>query len=154
MSRRNETPLHAQTPSAFLQSAADVPGNTVSNAIAVIEYPHATATVRACSRKASADPISQRQARIGGTLGFCTWKPLERYDGKPITLNFYLKKRACGFEPGEYTIDFPPFSNYAQRFTTQLSEFAAMVRGETASEYPFHHDYLVHQIALEAAGIV
>lgn len=138
----------------FLQSAADVPGNTVSNAIAVIEYPHATATVRACSRKASADPISQRQARIGGTLGFCTWKPLERYDGKPITLNFYLKKRACGFEPGEYTIDFPPFSNYAQRFTTQLSEFAAMVRGEASSEYSFKHDYLVHKVALEAAGIV
>ena len=133
----------------FLKSTPDVPDTCANNTLAVLEYPYATACVRACSRKPAGGAAGQRHCRIAGTQGCCEWEPLERFDSTPLKLRFYLSKPCMGFFAGPHTIEFPPQSD---RYAVQLRELADVVRGLRASSYSYQHDYLVHKVTLAAAG--
>ncbi|MBO7534875.1 MAG: hypothetical protein J6T46_12875, partial [Victivallales bacterium] len=131
----------------FLKNTPELPETTINNTMAVLEYPHATACIRTCSRKVS--DTNERHLRLAGTCGWCELEPLERFDGKPLVLRFYIKKAVCGFEPGHYTIEFPPQKD---RYIVQLQELAEIIRGEAKSEYTYEHDYIVHKVSLAASG--
>lgn len=131
----------------FLKNTPELPETTINNTMAVLEYPHATACIRTCSRKVS--DTNERHLRLAGTCGWCELEPLERFDGKPLVLRFYIKNAVCGFQPGHYTIEFPPQKD---RYIVQLQELADIIRGNAKSEYSYEHDYIVHKVSLAASG--
>lgn len=133
---------------SFLMSTSDVAPGTKNNTAAVLGYPHATAFIRACSRHASGG-VNERRLKIEGTNGWVEISPVERFDGKPLELNIYLKKACCSYPAGGNVIKFPP---QFDRYTEQLIELAKMIRGEAKSPYTFEHDCLVHEVTLAAAG--
>lgn len=134
----------------FNHPAPDAPSpEVINNGMVVLDYPHASVCLRACSRRLCGG-TSQRRLRLEGTNGWAQLQPVERFDGQPLELHIGLKDAAGGYPPGINVIKFPP---QRDRYEPQLLEFAAMVRGEKSSPYTFEHDLLVHRISLAAAGI-
>lgn len=131
----------------FLRSAPGCPDACKNNCLAVLEYPHAFVTLRACSQ----DPATTmgRRLRITGDNGNLTFSPLERFDGQPVEIALRLAHDAGGFPAGDHVLRFPPQKN---RYETQLLEFAEAVRGQRPLAYSYEHDYLVHAVTLAAAG--
>ncbi len=132
--------------SGFLHSAPGDPDHIKNNCFAVLEYPHACAVIKACSRHAPGHET--RAVRIVGTNGVITFSPVERFDGKPVIVNMVLKND-LGYPAGEHHIELPIQSD---RYTEQLIELAKVIRGEASAVYSLEHDYLVHEITLAAAG--
>ena len=131
----------------FLKSTRQAFPDAITNSLAVLEYPYATVNVRCSCPK----PGAKRHCRIGGTKGCAEFSPLERFDGKPLELQLFFKEAVCGFQPGSYTITFPP---QYDRYIVQLQELADVINGIAQPEYTYEHDYLVHKVTLEAAGVL
>ena len=137
-----------RTVTPFLKSAPGDPEGIRNFCMAVLEYPHALAVLRACSR--SAEPTSGRSMRIAGTNGVLRFSPVERYDGKPVEVSLTLAKGAGEFPAGSHTLRFPPQTD---RYIEQLRLFAKVLRGEAEDPYTYDHDDLVHQVILAASGL-
>ena len=133
----------------FLKSAPGYPGSCLNNCMAVLEYPHALATIRSCSKKPG--DVEDRAMRIVGTNGTIRFSPLERFDGKGVEVTLRLAKDSGAFPAGTHTLVFPPQRN---RYESQLRELAQAIRGRTLCQYSFEHDYLVHEVTLAAAGYI
>lgn len=131
----------------FLKSAPGYPTSIRNNCMAVLEYPHATATLRSCSKDIA--DTDGRRMKIVGTNGSIAFNPLERFDGKPVELSLNLAAAAGEFPAGKHTLRFPP---QADRYEVQLLELARIIRGEIENPYSYEHDYLVHEVTLAAAG--
>ena len=131
----------------FLKSAPDDTDDICNNGLAVLEYPHATVTLRACSRCG----VPSRRMRVVGTHGRIDLEPLERFDGVPLEVIMWLSKPAGDYSVGNHIVRFPPQTD---RYATQLTEWARMIRGEIESPYSFEHDLLVHEITLAAGGYI
>ena len=129
----------------FLKSAPSDPEEIHNNGLAVLEYPHATVTIRACSRCGR----PSRRLRVVGTRGRLDLEPLERFDGQPLEIHLNLDAPADGYSAGYHSVRFPPQTD---RYAAQLIEWARVIRDETEPSYSFEHDYLVHEITLAAAG--
>lgn len=129
----------------FLKSAPGCPETTRNSCMAVLEYPHASVTLRSSSRA----PGCQRRMRIAGSRGVIEFSPLERFDGRPVELSLSLGENSGSFPAGEHTLRFPPQTD---RYVEQFKELARVIRGEGKSTYSYDHDYLVHEITLAAAG--
>ena len=131
----------------FLKSAPGDSEKVLNNGLAVLEYPHATVTLRSCSRCG----CPSRRMRVVGTNGLLDLEPLERFDGQPLEVQLHLAAPAGGFPAGHHTVSFPPQSD---RYAEQLIEWARAIRGEAKSLYSFEHDYIVHEVTLAASGLV
>ena len=129
----------------FLKSAPGCPETTRNSCMAVLEYPHASVTLRSSSRA----PGCQRRMRIAGSRGVIAFSPLERFDGRPVELSLSLGENSGSFPAGEHTLRFPPQTD---RYVEQFKELARVIRGEGKSTYSYDHDYLIHEITLAAAG--
>lgn len=131
----------------FLKSAPGYPASVRNNCMAVLEYPHAIATLRSCSKDIA--NTDGRRMKIVGTNGSIAFNPLERFDGKPVELSLNLATAAGEFPAGKHTLRFPP---QADRYEAQLLELARIIRGEIQNPYSYEHDCLVHEVTLAAAG--
>ncbi|OAM87957.1 Gfo/Idh/MocA family oxidoreductase [Termitidicoccus mucosus] len=138
----------------FLKNApGDAPG-AHTNCVAILEYPVATVTLRACSREV--DGLDRRRLKICGTKGSVELCPLERYDGKPLQMSLVLREGNEERAAGSHTLDFGPVRD---RYEDQLLEFAKAICGETtpaaASDLLLdsRHDCLVQKVLLAASGI-
>lgn len=131
----------------FLKSAPGSPDRIKNNGLTIIEYPHATATLRACSMEV--DGLSRRRFKLCGTNGSVELCPLERFDGKPLQMNLVLKNDIPGYAAGAHTVD---FGIIRDRYEEQLVELAKMVNGEMNNPYTYEHDYLVQEVVMAAAG--
>ena len=131
----------------FLKSTPGLPDSIKNNGLAILEYPHATATVRACSLEAGG--LEHRRLKICGTKGTIELCPLERFDGKPLTMQMILLEGNADYSAGAHTLDFGVQND---RYQSQLLEFAGMIRGTQTDPYTREHDYLVHKTLLAAAG--
>ncbi len=131
----------------FLKSAPGFPDRIKNNCLAVLEYPRASVTLRACSMEV--DGLNRRRFKLCGTNGSVELCPLERFDGRPLLMNLVLKKAIPGYAAGEHTIDFGIIRN---RYEDQLVEFAKIVNGEIQNPYSYEHDYLVQEVLLAASG--
>ena len=129
----------------FLKSAPGCPETIRNSCMAVLEYPHASVTLRSSSRA----PGCQRRMRIAGSKGVIEFSPLERFDGRPVELSLSLGENSGSFPAGEHTLRFPPQTD---RYVEQFKELAKVIRGEAQSTYSYDHDYLVYEITLAAAG--
>lgn len=124
------------------------PGDpSLSNTLAVLEYPHTHAVVAAASR----DRMPRRRLRIEGTNGTLDLCPMENFKGKGLEIALKLKEDFGAYRAGEQTVGFPPERD---RYAAQLLEFSAMVQGEAPDRYTRQHDHTVHEITLAAAGYI
>ncbi len=133
----------------FLLSTPDAPGSG-NNAMAVLQYPNATVSLRACSRF-PVDNVNRRSLKIVGSKGWLEFSPVERFDGNPIELTLALKDGNAFYPAGINTIKFPPQTD---RYIEQLSELAEIIRGNAVSPYSYEHDLMVHKVTLAASGYI
>jgi predicted dehydrogenase len=113
------------------------------NQIALLEYPHAVATVR-CNM---ADPFGfpRRRFLITGTAGSMEVMPLE--SGR-ITVR--LSEPRGDYRKGEQQIELPV---PAGRYDAELAAFASAIRGGPALPWNAAHDIAVHETVLRASGV-
>ncbi len=137
-----------QTVHHWLKSAPGEPDTLKNNCTALLSYPHATAVIRCCSREVLGS--AHRRLRICGTNGTIEMSPVERFDGKPLTLQLTLKQDADGFKQGEQTIH---CGITPDRYMEQLKQFASMIRGSEKDRFTREHDLLVHEMVLAASGM-
>ena len=124
--------------------------NTVDNGLAVMEYPHATATVRAAV--VEVEGFRRRQLVVCGDKGTFAIRPLE-YNGPnplPTTVRLALSEPAGPHEAGCHEFEMPTPKG---RYDTQLIELAEIIRGEKGNPYPSSHDIMVQEALLAACGI-
>jgi len=131
----------------FLKSAGSFQGSPMNNCLAIMEYPKATVSVRVSC--VEVDGFAKRLLKICGTKGTIELCPLERFDGKPLTMRLTLSEAAAGYEAGSHTVD---FGVRKDRYEEQLLELARTVNGEMENPCGFEHDCLVEEVLLTAAG--
>lgn len=132
---------------SILKSAPDYPEHIKNNGLCILEYPHATATLRACSKEVGG--LERRRLKICGTKGSIELSPLERFDGQPLVMSLVLKEGNPEYTAGMHTVD---FGICADRYVEQLREFAKLIRGNVANPYSWKHDSLVQDVLLSASG--
>ena len=138
---------HPTSVASYQKSAPGDPEDFRNNGLAVLEYPHATVTLRSCSRCG----MPSRRLRVIGTKGSLNLEPLERFDGQPLEIQLHLAAPAADYPAGHHAVRFPPQTD---RYAAQLTEWARMIRGEARSPYSFAHDLIVHKATLAAAGLI
>lgn len=131
----------------FLKSAPGYPDDIKNNCLTIIEYPHTTVTLRACSLEA--DGIGKRRFKVCGTKGSVEFSPMERFDGKPLQMILTLKEDSEEYSAGIHIVDFRIISD---RYEDQLLDLAKEINGEIKTPYTYEHDYLVQEVVLAAAG--
>ena len=136
---------HNVTP--FLKSAPGSPENSMNNCLAVFEYPHANVMLHACSREV--DGLRHRRFKLCGTRGTVELSPLERFDGKPLTMRLTLLEDTEAYVAGTHVVD---FGVQQDRYREQLLELARVINGEIENPYTYEHDYLVQAVVLAASG--
>lgn len=133
---------------SWLKSAPGEPDTLKNNCTALLDYPHATAVVKCCSRECAGS--DHRRLRICGTKGTIEMSPVETF-GVPLTLDLTLKHDVPGYKAGRQTVE---FGLIPDRFMAQLTSFANMIRGTEKDIFTRDHDYLVHEVTLAASGVV
>lgn len=129
----------------FLKSAPGYPDAIKNNCVAIMEYPHATVTLRACSFEIA----PERRLKICGTKGTIDLCPVERFDGKPLLMRLSLQEGNAEYAAGTHTVD---FGIQRDRYADQLLELAKTIDGEMANPYGYEHDILVQELLLACAG--
>lgn len=131
----------------FLKSTADLPDRIKNNCVAIMEYPHATATLRSCSKEL--DGLPGRRLKVCGTKGSADLCPLERFDRNTLLMNVVLKEDNEEYKAGIHTLEFGPVRD---RYENELEDFARFIRGEAKNPYDCKHDCLVEEVLLAASG--
>ena len=84
-----------------------------------------------------------RRLRIDGTKGTIDLCPIERFDGKSLTLTL---------SAGD-TVETMDFGVQTDRYADQLLDLAAIVRGEKPNDQDYERDLKTHEITLRACGL-
>ena len=135
---------------SFLKETRD--DGLVDNGLAVLEYKHATATVRVSVEEV--DGMKHRRVIVCGTKGTAEVCPIEApgnlYYRQPLTVRMTLKEPRGPYEAGTHIVDCGPLGD---RYTGQLEEFYGIVRNGKANPYPYDHELLLHQVLLQVCGV-
>jgi predicted dehydrogenase len=131
----------------FLQSTPGYDDAIKNNCVAILEYPHAIVTLRACGMEV--DGLKRRSLKICGTKGTIELCPLERFDGHPLRLRLTLLEGNDAYAAGTHTVE---FGLTQDRYEDQLLELAKIIRGDIKNPYTYEHDFLVQQTLLAASG--
>ncbi len=111
----------------------------MDNMLAVCEYPRATATIR--STAVEVEGFERRHLAVCGTKGTFHLQPLDQ----PVA------RLALAEPQGEYQKDYQTiqFGEY-RRYTDDLADLAAIIRGEKPSDFKSPHDLAVQETLLRA----
>jgi predicted dehydrogenase len=133
----------------FIKTAPGDAADIYNNCVAILDYPRATVTLRACSREV--DGLDRRRLKICGTRGSVELCPLERFDGKPLQMSLVLREGNEEREAGSHTLD---FGIVRDRYEEMLVGLARTILGETKTQNPHdsRHDCLVQEVCLAASG--
>lgn len=135
---------------SFLQKTRD--DALVDSGLAVLEYPRATATVRASV--AEIDGFNHRRLIVCGTEGSVELCPIEAVSGNyyttPLQVRLTLKNEKGGYAAGTQMVDCGPLGG---RYDRQLVDFAKIVRGEIKNPFPIEHEFALHETLLKACGV-
>jgi len=122
------------------------PENAATHCVSVIEWPRATVMLRTTRRAA----CNSRLLRIQGTKGAVDLRPIERFDGKPTTLELRLAHDVPGYKKGTHIVN---CGVQKDRYADQLKELADIVRGRVPNPDLYDHDIAVHKVTLMACGM-
>jgi predicted dehydrogenase len=127
------------------------PDALYDNGLAVMEYAHATATIR--TSLAEVDGMKHRRLVICGTKGTAEICPLEhhafRYRLDPLHVRLTLLEDQPGYAAGTHVVEVGVMNG---RYDEQLTELARIIRSEIANPYPVEHEFLIQEALLAAAG--
>ena len=111
---------------------------------ALLEFPSADVLIRTSSQMPGG--ILCRRLRVDGSNGTIDLCPIERFDGRSLSLTMTLQKPAGGYAAGRHEVD---FGVQTDRYAGQLVELAEIVRGERRNDpAQYDHDLKVHEITL------
>lgn len=85
-----------------------------------------------------------RRLRIDGTKGTIDLCPIERFDGKDLSLTMTADGAAR-------TVS---FGVQADRYAGQLLRLASIIRGEVPNDQDYDRDLMTHEITLKACGLL
>lgn len=135
----------------FLKNSFPEDSHCIDNALAVLEYPQATCTVRCTS--AEPNGYYRRQLVVCGSEGTIEIKPLEN----PTVMSFALREEYIGAEihqnghkDARQYLDMP---NKGGRYDAQMMDFARAVRGEIKNPFDYEHELAVQRTVLRACGL-
>ena len=131
----------------FLKSTPGLPDSIKNNCLTIMEYPHATVTLRACSMEVGG--LKRRCFKVCGTKGSVELCPLERFDGQPLLMHLNLLDGNEEYAAGTHIMD---FGVKRDRYEDQLLELAKIIDGEIENPYTYEHDLLVQEVLLAASG--
>jgi predicted dehydrogenase len=114
----------------------------VDNALAVLEYPRATATIRTAG--VDVDGFARRQFTVCGTEGTFHIQPLD----KPV-VRLTLEKPRAGHVAGVQQVDLREYTRYVD----DAADMAAAIRGEKPFAFSQAHDLAVQTAVLDACGL-
>ena len=121
------------------------------NGLAVLEYPRATATIRASI--AEVDGMKHRRLIVCGTKGTAELCPLEhpasRYRTDPLHVRLTLLEDTPEYPAGTQTVDVGVMNG---RYEDQLMDLARAIRGEAEHPYGHDHELLTQEVVLAACG--
>jgi len=123
----------------------------IDNALAVFEYPRATATVRTAVNEV--DGYQRRQLVVCGDRGTIDIRPLETFGARPpqpVKLQMALAAPRGPYQKGYQEVSFPIAKG---RYDEQLIELARIIRGEIANPYPLAQELLVQECLIPACGL-
>lgn len=124
-------------------AVGDAP-DCLNRTVAMLDYPTMNILIRSCSRAGSGN--LGRRLRIDGSNGTIDLCPIERFDGKPLTLNMTLLKPIGAYHAGVNTLD---FGIVTDRYAEQLMELAQIIRGAIPFDLAqYDHDLKVHELTL------
>lgn len=120
------------------------------NGLAVLEYAHATATVR--TAVVEVEGFRRRQMVVCGDRGTCDIRPLEYNGSNPLqTVVRLTLADPCGpYAAGCHEFEMPTPKG---RYDAQLVELAQVIRGEIPNPYSSEHELIVQQALLDASGV-
>lgn len=134
----------------FLKQTRD--DGLIDNGLAVLEYRHATATVRVSV--AEIDGMKHRRVIVCGTKGTMELCPIEapgnEYYTRHLMVRTTLKEKSGSLEAGTQNVDCGPMGS---RYEGQLKEFAAIVRGDITNPWDYDREYLLQKVLQQACGI-
>jgi predicted dehydrogenase len=122
-----------------IQKGAD---GLADNMLAVLDYAHATATVRSAIIEPDGGP--RRQFIVCGTKGSCEIRPLE-----PPAMTLTIDALHDRFKKGTQEV---PLEK-APRYAADWIDFAKAIRGEIEWEFKPEHDLAVQETVLRASGL-
>ncbi len=132
-----------QKVAAFNRSSSALNDGYADNQLAVLEYPKATAVIRAAIIEH--DGGARRQFVVCGTKGTLEIRPIEHPEAR-LTLDAARGE----FRKGKQTIEFPKGRG---RYDGDFEDLAKVIRGEKAFEFTPAHDLAVHETVLLASGL-
>jgi predicted dehydrogenase len=118
--------------------------DVVDNQLAVFEYPHAIATVRATFVEPFAG--DRRQFVVCGENGTIEIRPLE-----PPQLKLSLQKPAGDYKAGAHSVELKPMEG---RYHAQLRDFANITLGTAKPRWDTQHDLAVEKALLQSVGLM
>ncbi len=126
------------------------------NGVAILEYPNATATLRSCMSTA----CGKRKITVRGTNGYIeidpieqTYDPVHRYpifNDKPLEVVMEIGNDTPEYKAGRHVIP----CHTTGRYDDQLTEFAAMLRGECVNKYTAEYEITLQKLVLAASGYI
>lgn len=127
---------------AFPRHTSAIDDGLPDNMLAVLEYPHATASVR--SSALEVDGFSRRHLTVCGNEGTFHIQPL---DDPAVRATFSVPH--ADYRAGYQDIRLPKF----KRYIADAADMAAIVRGEKAPDFSYKHDLAVQETVLRASGL-
>lgn len=127
---------------AFPRHTSTIDDQLADNMLAVLEYPKATATIRATALEV--DGFARRHLTVCGTEGTFHIQPLD----DPAA------RVALAAPRGEYRAGYQDvrFGKY-ERYVADAADIAAVVRGRKQNDFSFEHDLAVQETLLRASGV-
>lgn len=127
---------------AFNHHASRLDDQLLDNMLAVLSYPHATATVK--SSALEIEGFDRRHLVVCGTEGTFHLQPL---DNPAARLS--LSKARGEYKKGTQEVKFPKYS----RYVGDAADMARIIRGEKMSDFSYEHDLIVQETLLRACGL-
>ncbi|MDG2471449.1 MAG: hypothetical protein P8M80_19360 [Pirellulaceae bacterium] len=114
----------------------------IDNMLTVLEYPKATATVKASAQEV--EGFARRHLVVCGNEGTFHIQPLDR-----PTAKIALAKKRGIYKAGVQQVD---FSGYV-RYVEDARDMARIIRHEKKSDFNYAHDLTVQRSLLTACGL-
>lgn len=126
---------------AFNRHSSHLDDGLLDNALAVLTYPRATATVRSSALEVEGG--DRRHLVVCGTEGTFHIQPLDNPSAR-----ISLSKARGRHKKGTQEVNFPKYIRYVD----DAADMARIIRGEKPVDFPADHDLNVQETLLKACG--
>lgn len=128
---------------SFLRGDGESARPYVDNAIAVFEFPRATAVIETSAMETRA--FAHRRFELFGTEGSVIVEPFE-----PPNVLLALRQERDGYVSGWQPVEV----GNVPRYVEDIAELVSCILGEQRPQFTPEHDLIVHEALLKACGVI